>query len=217
MTGEKRYCIVGTGGFGKETLACLIDELVAKGQEPQGQIVFMVDDEHYNASEVLGFKVFKKSSLKLDDYKFIVAVGDPAVRQRIVASFSEDVEFATVIHPSAVLSKWVEIGAGSIVTAGVIITCEVSIGAHAHLNLHTTIGHECHIGDYFTTAPGVNVSGNCMFGDRVYLGTNCATRQGVHICDDVTIGMGAVVLKNVAEPGVFIGNPLRKLERKRSS
>ena len=70
------------------------------------------------------------------------------------------------------------------------------------------------MGDFFTTAPSANISGNCNFGDCVYFGTNSAVRQGVKICDNVTIGMGGVVVKDITEEGVYIGNPLKKLEKK---
>jgi UDP-3-O-[3-hydroxymyristoyl] glucosamine N-acyltransferase len=106
-----------------------------------------------------------------------------------------------------------EIGKGSIITMGSIVTCNVAIGDHSQLNLHTTIGHDCRIGHYFTTAPGAHISGECEIGHNVYFGTNASVRQGVRICDDVTIGMGGVVVKDIVEAGVYIGNPLRKLER----
>jgi acetyltransferase-like isoleucine patch superfamily enzyme len=70
------------------------------------------------------------------------------------------------------------------------------------------------MGDFFTTAPAANISGNFHFGDCVYFGTNSAIRPGVKICDNVTIGMGGVVVKDITEEGVYIGNPLKKLEKK---
>lgn len=94
------------------------------------------------------------------------------------------------------------------------MTCNIKIGKHAHLNLHTTIGHDCIIGDYFTTAPATNISGNCEFGECVYFGTNSSVRQGIKICDNVTIGMGGIVVKNINEEGVYIGNPVKKLNKK---
>jgi sugar O-acyltransferase (sialic acid O-acetyltransferase NeuD family) len=143
-----------------------------------------------------------------------VAAGDPSIRKKIVESLPVKTTFTTIIHPNAIISKWVEIGEGSIITAGVIITCDIKIGKHSQLNLHTTIGHDCIIGDYFTTVPGSNISGSCLFGNKVYFGTNSSVRQGVSICDDVTIGMGGVVVKNISESGVYIGNPLKKLEKR---
>jgi sugar O-acyltransferase (sialic acid O-acetyltransferase NeuD family) len=138
-------------------------------------------------------------------------VGDPLVRKKIVESLPEETVYASIIHPRAVLSEWVEVGAGSIITAGTIVTCQVHLGQHTHLNLHTTVGHDCSFGDYFTTAPGVNVSGNCQFGNGVYIGTNACVREGIKIIDNVTVGMGAVVVKDITDSGVYIGNPCKKL------
>lgn len=93
------------------------------------------------------------------------------------------------------------------------MTCNIEIGQQAHINLNTTIGHDCIIGNYFTTAPSANISGNCHFGNRVYFGTNSCVRQGVNIYDDVTIGMGGVVVKDIQSSGVYIGNPLKQLQK----
>jgi UDP-3-O-[3-hydroxymyristoyl] glucosamine N-acyltransferase len=89
---------------------------------------------------------------------------------------------------------------------------DVKIGKHAHLNLHTTIGHDCRIGDYFTTAPGVKVSGNCNLGDCVYLGTNSSIREKINICNNVTIGLGSGVVKHILEPGTYVGLPTKKIK-----
>jgi UDP-3-O-[3-hydroxymyristoyl] glucosamine N-acyltransferase len=105
----------------------------------------------------------------------------------------------------------VEIGEGSIVNAGCILTCNIQIGKHAHINLLTTIGHDCKIGDFFTSAPGTNVNANCKFGDCIYLGSNVVVRQEINICSNVTIGMGGAVYKSIKHPGIYAGNPVRKI------
>lgn len=132
----------------------------------------------------------------------------------LVENFPPETNFITIIHPTAIISDWVKIGKGSIITAGTILTCNINIGNHAQINLQTTIGHDCSIGNYFTTAPNVNISGDCKFGECVYFGTNSAIRQGIRICDNVIIGMGGIVVKDINEEGVYIGNPVRKLNKK---
>lgn len=211
MNFKKKICIVGTGGFGKETLCCLIDMNCFPPDKASDFVSFMVDDEFYNEKEVLGINVIRKSEFNSGLYDVIVAVGDPALRRKIVEGLPKETTYATLVHPSAVISKWVKIGQGSIITAGTVLTCNIQIGDHAHLNLNTTIGHDCKIGDYFTTAPAVNVSGNCTIGTGVYLGTNASVREKTVICSNVLVGMGSVVLKNITEGGVYVGNPLRKL------
>ena len=211
---EKKICIIGGGGFGRETLTCLIDGISKTELKIEEIVVFMVNDKFYEKSEIMGVPVIKDSEFNAENYKVVVAIGDPKKRKKVIEKLPPETEFITIIHPNVVISDWVEIGEGSIITSGTILTCNIKIGKHTHLNLHTTIGHDCIIGDYFTTSPGTNISGNCEFGDCVYFGTNSSIRQGIKICDNVTIGMGGIVVKNINEEGVYIGNPVKKLEKK---
>jgi sugar O-acyltransferase (sialic acid O-acetyltransferase NeuD family) len=208
---DSKVCIVGTGGFGKEALCCLIDSFAGKKYKIGDVTCFMESDENYKEDEIMGVKVIRQSEFDPEGYAAFVAIGDPQLRRKVVGSLPGNTVYTSIIHPSVVMSEWIELGNGSIITAGCILTCQIKIGKHAHLNLHTTVGHYCEIGDFFTSAPAVNVSGDCKFGDCVYFGTNASVRQGVSICDDVTIGMGGVVVKNIKEPGVYVGNPLTKL------
>ena len=95
---------------------------------------------------------------------------------------------------------------GTIVAGG-----NLKIGKHALLNISSTIGHDCQIKDFFTASPGANISGTCTFGNRVYFGTNSACREKITICDDVIIGMQSSVLRNIIEPGTYVGSPVKKL------
>ena len=91
------------------------------------------------------------------------------------------------------------------------LTTNIKLGKHSHLNLQTTIGHDCNIGDFFTTAPGAKISGNCKIGDRVYIGTNSSTREKITICNDVTLGLNSGVIKNISDPGIYVGTPAIKV------
>ncbi len=211
---RKKICIFGTGGFARETLCCLLDADRAAGWADwplDSRVCFMVSDDQYHHERVLGVEVIRESAFDPSQYDVLIAVGEPAARQRITERLPAHTTYGTLIHPSAVLSEWVQLGAGSIITAGTVLTCNIRLGRHAHLNLHTSIGHDCLIGDFFTAAPGARISGDCHLGTGVYVGTNAALRQGLRVVDDVTIGMGSVVVKSITEPGVYVGNPLRRL------
>jgi len=214
INNEKKICIFGAGGFGRETLCCLIDRISPLNLKIEDVACFMVDDEFYRESKILGLDVIPFSDFDPALFNVVVAIGEPSLRKFAVESLPQTTTYTTIIHPSAVISEWVEIGEGSIITAGTILTCNIKIGKHAHINLHTTIGHDCVIGDFFTAAPAANISGKCKFGNCVYFGTNSAIREGVMVTDNVTIGMGGIVVKNIAEEGVYIGNPLKKLEKR---
>lgn len=196
--------IFGAGGFGREVL-CLVRDADRFWQQDSAPS-FVIDDAFYDAPQIMGAPVVRRSEWD-GDGEVVVAIGDPATRRKIVASL-QLAKFATLIHPTAVIGDDVEIGPGAIITAGCILTCNIRLGAHAHLNLHSTVGHDCRIGDYFTTAPGAKISGSCKIGDGVYVGTNASVREKISIVDAVTVGMGGVVLRDITAPGVYVGVPV---------
>jgi len=172
--------------------------------------IFFVDDEYYDGTNQL---ILPISTFNPEEYDVVVAIADSKARERMVKSLPKNTKYFTHIHPTAQIhGSDVEIGEGSIVCAGSIITTNVKIGKHSHINLITTIGHDCVIGDYFTTAPGVQISGNETIGDRVYFGTRSCVKQKMNICDDVIIGMNAGVVKNISEPGTYVGTPAIKIK-----
>jgi len=194
--------IIGAGGFGKEVYWSL---------NPVERIntVFFVDDVYWDGSDK---KILPLSLFDSDKFEVVVAIADSNFRERIVNSLPKNTKYFTHIHPSAQIhGEDVSIGEGSIVCAGSIITTNVKIGKHAHINLITTIGHDCIIGDYFTTAPGVQISGNETIGNRVYFGTRSCIKQKLSVCDNVIIGMNAGVVKNITEPGTYVGTPAQKI------
>lgn len=213
---DNKVLIVGAGGFGREVLTCLIDCIAGTDLKIEEIACFLETKQFYEKNkQVHGVPVITDEEFNPSDYYVLVAIGDPKTRKKVVEKLPKETKYTSIVHPSVVISEWVEIGEGSIITAGTIITTDIVIGKHAHLNLHTTIGHDCKIGDYFTTAPATNISGICEIGDCVYFGTNSSIRQGIKVCDNVTIGMGGVVVKDIVEDGIYIGSPVKKLEKKK--
>lgn len=213
----KKYCIYGGGGFGKETMQILIDDLHRNNYqniEIQDIACFMLDQDYYVKQKIMGCDVIPKSKFDPSKYQVVCAIGDPHDRKKAVESLPPNTTFATIIHQDAIISPFCTIGIGSIITAGVIITVDVVIGMHSQINLHSTIGHDTVISEYLTTAPAVNISGKCNIGKQVYFGTNSCIKEKLNVADNVTIGMGAVVVKDITESGVYVGNPLRKLANK---
>jgi len=194
--------IVGAGGFGREVYWSL-------NPIERNKTVFFVDEEYWDNTNK---KILPISQFNPNEYELVVAIADSHHRERIVNSLPTNTKYFTYIHPTAQIhGDDVYIGEGSIICAGTIITTNVKIGKHAHINLITTIGHDCVIGDYFTTAPGVQISGNINIGNKVYFGTRSCIKQKLNVCDDVTIGMNAGVVKTIKESGIYIGTPAKKL------
>jgi len=106
----------------------------------------------------------------------------------------------------------VDVGPGSMICAGNIITVDISLGRHTIVNLDCTIGHDAVFQDYVTLCPSVNMSGMTHIGSCVEFGTGTQVLQGKRVCGDVVVGAGAVVNKDITEPGTYVGVPARRLK-----
>lgn len=195
-----KKALIGAGGFADEI----------KAHMGYFDMICFVDDSHYKENDK---NILPLSKFNPNDYEVLVAVGDSFLRKELISRLPKKTKYFTFIHPSAqILGNDVVIGDGSILCAGVIVTTNCIIGKHTHLNLHTSIGHDCRIGDYFTTAPGARISGNNEIGECVYIATNASTKQKLKICDNVTIGMNAAVVKDITESGTYVGIPAKKIK-----
>jgi sugar O-acyltransferase (sialic acid O-acetyltransferase NeuD family) len=202
-----RLLIFGAGGFGRE-----VAWLAQQCHGELADIVFCVDQPRYLSEPINGIAV-----RLLEDFAheisgqlaYVVAVGDPAQRKRVVGLYEAmGILPATLVHPRVEASRWIEIGPGSILCAGVIATTNIVIGAHVHVNLDCTIGHNVVIGDFATLSPGVHVSGNVTIGKAAFIGTgvtiiNGSAQAPLSIGDGAVVAAGACVTKPV-EPGALV-------------
>lgn len=207
--GLRRLFVFGAGGFGRE-VAWLAEQIYGAELE----VVFLVDDASYVSSPVNGLKVQLVEDIHPAACDaFVVAVGDPELRRRAAALCSKrGMKPATLVHPRAEYSRFVEMGNGSIICAGSILTTNVRFGCHVHMNLDCTIGHDVEIGDFTTLSPGVHVSGNVKIGSDVFVGTGATIINGsssvpLMIDDGAVIAAGACVTKPVEAGALVAGVP----------
>jgi sugar O-acyltransferase (sialic acid O-acetyltransferase NeuD family) len=194
-----KRALIGAGGFAREIKAHMGDHLMK----------CFVDDIYWKENNEY---IHPLSQFNSEEYEVLVAIGDPRDRFDIIQRLPKETQYFSFIHSSAqILGNDVTIGKGSIVCAGCILTTNITIGKHTHLNLQTTIGHDCEIGDYFTTAPGAKISGNCKIYDCVYVGTNASIKEKISIHSFATIGLNAGVIKHIEDSGTYIGTPAKKL------
>jgi len=208
---NKKYCFFGSGKMGCEAILWLKDSLNTNLDDLSKMSVFMVEDEYYKESRLMGIEVIKRSSFNPKLFKVVIAIGDQKVRRRLVEELPEETEYFTIIHPSVFMSKDVKVGIGSIVSPGCILTYDVEIGVHSIINVGVSISHNCRIGEFFTASPKVCIAGNTQIGNNVFLGLNSCLRDEIRISNDVVIGMGSVVLSSVVAPGVYVSSSAKKL------
>lgn len=201
--------IFGAGGFGRE-----VAWLARECHGDKTALAFIVDDPRFLTPPIHGIAVRLLAGLPEDaSTQFVVALGDPSNREAITSKMLfHGYRPATLIHPSVARSSYVTFGSGSIVCANSVLTCDIGIGAHVHINLACTIGHDVVIGDFSTLSPGVNVSGNVRFGEKVFVGSNACLINGksgqpLTVGDGAIIAAGACVTKDVPPGAMVAGVP----------
>lgn len=201
----KNLIIIGASGHGK----VIADIALRNGYE---DIVFLDDADHIQ--QCAGFPVVGKTGMISNmDGDAIVAIGNANIRERIQESIQklERVKLATLIHPNAVISRRVEIGAGSVVMAGAVINSDVVIGTGCIINTGASVDHDCKVGDFAHISVGAHVAGTCCIGQRTWIGAGATVSNNLNICGDCMVGAGAVVIRNIEESGTYVGCPVRKI------
>ena len=113
---------------------------------------------------------------------------------------------ANLIYPSVDL-RMARVGVGNYIQEAVQIQAEVSIGDNSSIHMGTLIGHETRIGNSTFIAHAVSVSGLVEIGDGVTIGTNSTIIPRIKIGNWATIGAGAVVIEDVPDYAIVVGNP----------
>lgn len=210
----KDLYIIGAGGFGREA-AWLVERINASA--PEWNLKgFIDDDQTLHGTEENGYQVLGGcdylSGIPSDFYT-VCAVGNAKVRKTIIEKVKSiaHLHFATLIDPSVLISNFVEVGEGSIICAGSILTVNISIGSHNIINLDCTIGHDVVTGAFVTFYPSVNVSGQVHIGECCEFGTGSQIIQGKSFADNIIIGAGAVVVKDIGISGTYAGIPAERI------
>ena len=194
--------IIGGGGHAK----VLADLAMSTGHNVIG---FLDDNE--KVAEMLGLKrigTVADCEKYADKARFVIGIGNNKTRKEIFEKY--DLEYVTLIHPSAIISKTVKVGEGTVVLAGAIINADAKIGKQSIINTGAVVEHDCVIGEFTMVAPRATVCGFTKVGNSCWLGAGSVVNNVIKICDDVVVGSGAAVVKNIEEAGTYIGVPARR-------
>lgn len=207
--------IVGAGGAGREA-AWLARDLYGNAVS----LTFAVEPQFLNVSVIDGIPVVSLNELSKDLTHYIVAVGDPEHRRRLVTMCQMmGLQAATLVHPSAIISNDIKIGEGSILAAGAIATINVQIGRHVQVNIGCTLSHDVSIGDFTTVSPGAHIPGNVRIDEGVFIGTganfvNGTKAEPLNIGRRAVIAAGACVTRSVEADTLVAGVPAVRKQRR---
>ena len=211
----KDIIIIGAGGVGRET-AMLIEDINNVG-EPVWNILGFVDDNPEIQGKIInGYKVIGDTGV-LNGYSspahMICTISNPVVKKKVISNINNYfLQYAKLIHPTAVISKDVKLGLDTIIQAMCVITTNVEICDHVQLNPQCGIGHDSVVGEHSSLYWNVNISGNVKIGKGCLLGTKSTVLQGLEIADNCTVGANATVTKDIIYGCTAVGTPAKSIK-----
>jgi sugar O-acyltransferase (sialic acid O-acetyltransferase NeuD family) len=205
---KRKLIIVGAAGHGREVAYTFLLN------HPAEDFLGFLDDASQGTTPE-GWPILGKVEdwPQWKDSEFIVAINDPRTRRSVVAIMKSlgAPDWGGVIHPSVLPHPSVKLGCGFMILGGVAMTVNITLGNFVSINRLVALGHDCVLGDFTAIGPLASISGNVSSGCGVDIGTSAAIRQGVSLGEGCGIGMGAVVVGEVPNNELGVGNPARLL------
>jgi len=206
----KKLVIFGAGGLAREVLWVARD--INSECETYDILGFIDDNPDFSNKRLSDLPVLGGFEWLENNFSSeilgVCGIGNTVIRRKIAERANAiGLKFATLIHPSVMYSKYVEIGEGVVICAGNIITTQIELHDHIFLNLGCTVGHDAILEKYVNCAPSCNISGDVTLEEGAHLGTGVQVIQGLRIGKYTTVGAGAVVIKNLPPYSVAVGMP----------
>lgn len=198
-------CLFGAGGHG-----CGVASQIA---QVTGCVPVFADETLPLGTELAGTCVKFSKLEEIGEHPLIVTIGS-ALRRRAVQehaiALSLNMTYFVADSGHYFASPP---GLGAVILAGAVVNFGATIAEGVIVNSGAIVEHDCRIGAYSHVAPGAVIAGDVELGADVWIGANATVLQGLSICAGVTIGAGAVVTKAITIPGVYIGQPARRIDR----
>jgi acetyltransferase EpsM len=215
---KKKVIILGAGGN-----ANVIKSTINDINEDSNQIEILgyLDDKiSDNTNQLIEGKITKKNIDKYKKYKdvyFIWSLRSTVLGQDILKKYKsldiEEKKFLTIIHPTAIVSKYSKIGYGVSIHPFVNISVNVVIKNNVHIFSHSFIGHDTTLDHFCYVANNVSMGAFIKVNEGGYLGMNCTIRERIKIGKWSIVGMGSVIINNINNFSVVAGNPGIELKK----
>ncbi len=201
--------IIGCGGHARSVADIILDNCESTN------LVFY--DKYAKPEEKMFAGKYAVYTLDFNtDFKYkniFIAIGNNGARKDFVSNSLADSELKeiSVISKRAYISKWSKIDKGVFIANGTHIGPEASIGSFSIINNGAVVEHEVEVGAFAHISVNATVCGKCKIGEGVFLGAGSIVKDKACICDNVIIGAGGVVISDISIPGIYVGNPVKRI------
>lgn len=199
---KKSVIVIGGGGHAQ----VLSEICLLNGFEVKGYIAPL------RTSTILGLNWLGDDTLLKDSFvakqQFAIGIGDQEKRRSLFKKIGMlGGEFPVLAHPSAILSKYAEVGEGSIICAKAVVNIGSKVGQNCILNTGSQVDHDCLVKDDVHLAPGVVLCAQVTCGEAAFVGANSILKPGITIGHQSVIGAGSVVVKDIPAKVLAYGSP----------
>lgn len=204
---KRPLILIGGGGHCKS----VIEVAESAGYEIKG-ILDMPDEV---GKEVLpGHKIIGTDDeipQYVEECDFIITVGfikNPALRIKLYNKVkAAGGRLATIIASTAHVSKYAELGEGTVIMHHAFVNAGAKIGDNCIINTFVNIEHDAEVGNQCHISTGTMVNGECKIGENCFIGSQSVCANCIEIASDIIVGAGSVVRKSIRVKGIYAGNP----------
>lgn len=208
----KPLVIVGGGrGFLPRNI---IEAVEAQGRAVAGYVNVGENPEPFlHAQPLVGDERLLDDPGFLAAHDVVVAITGPQRRAICEKLLARSASLPAIAHPAATISVTAVIGAGTVISAGVVVQQDARVGRFCVLNTSCSIDHDNVVGDFVSVSSGAHTAGNVTIEDDVFIGLGALISNRVRVGAAAIVGAGAVVLRDVAAGVTVVGNPAKPLAR----
>lgn len=211
----KKLAIVGTRDLAKQ-----IQHFVTA--DNQYEVVGWIDDLEKPSTIVNGIPVLGSTDEAEKLYKqgkfecVLIGIGYTRfdLRESVFEKLHGKVPFGKFVHSTCYVDPTSKIGEGCVIYPRCIIDMNADIRENVFINWGSGIGHDAIMHSHSFVAANVLVAGMSVVGKRCMIGNGTTFIDHIHVGDDVTIGGGATVVKDLPSNGVYVGTPAKLLKMK---
>ena len=205
--------IYGAGGLGRELF--ILANQINKIEHRWTDIIYIDDTEGLSAVNEKQPITFAEMHLKysINSLEIVIAVGEPHIRSFLRKRVKDaGLSLAVLVHPSANIADRTKLSAGAVICYNSFVSCDVVIGENVLIQPTVSVGHDCKIGNDTVISTNVCIAGRCDIGCETYIGLQVPIKEGVCIGKQTIVGMGSVVIRDIPDQVIAIGNPARVMK-----
>ena len=202
---DHNVIIIGAGGHTRSLLNSISPEICVIG----------IFDDSYDIEKkefINNIPILGKIKETPIDSKIILSIGDNRKRMNLFLIMFERMLKKNIIHRTAIIEPFVNIGSSNQILGNVYINSYTEVGDNNILNTGCIIEHESKIGSHCHISVNSTICGRSSIGDSCFIGSGAVVIDKVKICNNVIVGANSVVINNILEPGIYVGNPVKKIK-----